>query len=406
MNKNLLTRAASAALVLTLGAPWALADDLEFHGYIRSGAALNQDLLNASKDNGHSGISSNLIGRLGNEDDTWVESELVKKITADDGAWTKLHIGASYSSTEMANPLKTAEVGSAYVEVGGFDFDPQAVFFVGKKPNREDIHIMDLKWRNFDGAGFGVAGALGGNLDVSVLTSGNTTFAAAVPLNLDLRYKVLSNLQLEAGASYAKDGTKATGDATLSDHGFQGAVVYYWDKFYGLPIGWMTLAAQAGYGMNGAGGSNWNALGSLGNVWTKQDSAAFRLVTSGTGSVGAFDVAAGLWGEYDLHGPNGTKPYLVAASAVRPVWKITKYVSLVGEAGASVQQDRTIADAALVSYKFTLAPTLALDSGVGARPQLRLFVSYVGQDERLGKISTDGTQDHEVKFGVQTEVWW
>jgi maltoporin len=406
MNKKTTALWAAGALALSLGSQALMADDsIEFHGYIRSGFAVNQDLLNAAKDNSNGGVSSNLIGRLGNEDDSWVESELVKKITSDDGTWAKLHVGTAFSSTEVTQPLKTSEVKSttAYVELGGFGFDPEAVFFVGKKGNSEDIHIMDFKWRKIDGAGIGVSGALGGLLDVNLLTSGNTTETATVPLNLDVRYKLLPNLQVEGAAAYAKDATKAASGGS-ADHGFQGAVVYYWDKFYGLP-GWMTVAAQVGSGMYGAGTSNWNALGQLGNIWTKQDSMAYRLVTSGTGTFDVVDVAAGLWGEYDTHG-SGTDPYTVVAGAVRPAWKLSKNFSLVGEVGGSEQWNKSISTSALASYKVTIAPTLALDSGVGARPQLRVFATYVGQDKALGLISADGTKDHEIKFGVQTEVWW
>jgi len=404
------------ALCLGLATPGAFADDLEFHGYIRSGMAVNQDLQNAAKDNSHGGISSNFIGRLGNEADTWVESELVKKITADDGAWAKMHIGTSWASVNMADPLNAPQVGQAYVELGGFDFDPEAVFFVGKKANREDIHIMDLKWRKLDGAGFGVAGALGGNLEVNLLTGNNTeaTTLGGVPLTLDVRYKLLPSLQLEVGAAWAKDAVKVTSDATTADKGFQGALVYYWDRFYGLP-GWMTLALQGGTGMFGSaasGGANWSSLGQLGNIWIKQDAYAVRGVTSGQGTFGDFDVAAGLWGEYGNQAIAGSDPYTVVAGAVRPAWKLTKNLSLVGEAGASTQAGGGIVAkvgtgvAKGLSYHFALAPTLALDSAVNARPQLRVFVAYAGQDKALGYVSADGKKDTELKMGVQAEVWW
>jgi maltoporin len=422
-----------AALILA-GSPVFAQEEFEFHGYVRTGGLLNADLVNAPN-----GVNSNLVGRLGNEDNSWVDTELVHKLTSDDGVWSKVHLnltGATDTSsvtTTGTNPALisgskynvTAYLTEAYVEIGGLAFDPQAAFFVGEKQSREDIHIMDFKWRKYDGFGAGVTGALGGKLDFSVLTSDTTQ--ASVPLTFDARYKLMPQLQVEAAVAYAKDPQLVTTDTTLASSGFQGAVVYYWDRFYGLP-GWMTVAAQAGTGMFGASLSNtasWSALGSLGNLWTKQDSYALRLITSGTGQFGQLEVAAGVWTEYDYAnqttwsssaGANvASKPYVVVASAVRPAWKFDKNFSLEGEVGLSDEfgggyyWDSTTSTSYRrngLSYKVTVAPTLALDSAVGARPQLRAFVTWDGRDSSLGAVAADGVKNHEVKFGVQAESWW
>jgi maltoporin len=428
-----MARLSWAALILA-GAPAFAQEELEFHGYVRTGGALNTDLVNAPN-----GVNSNLVGRLGNEDNSWVDAELVHKLTADDGVWSKVHLNftgttdTTSATTTGTNPALlssskynvTEYLSEAYVEIGGLAFDPQAAFFVGEKQNREDIHIMDFKWRKFDGFGFGVTGALGGRLDFSALTSDTTL--ASIPLTFDARFKLTPQLQLEGGVAYTKNSKLVTSDSTTASSGFQGAIVYYWDRFYGLP-GWMTVAAQAGTGMFGAALSStasWSALGSLGNVYAKQDSYALRLITSGTGQFGQLEVAAGVWTEYDYAnqttwsssaGANvASKPYVVVAAAFRPAWKFDHNFSLEGEVGVSDEMgggyywDSSTSTSYLrngVSYKVTLAPTLALDSSVGARPQLRVFVTYDGRDGSLGAVSADSKQNHEVKFGVQAESWW
>lgn len=417
---------AGPLLLLILASPLG-AQDLNFHGYIRSGVLLNQDL-----DYAKTRIDPTLVGRLGNEIDSWVEAELVSKTTTDTGVWAQSHVGFTGNSTNMA--LVNAGTGaanvaaylsSAWVELGGFTEAPDLGVFVGKRPWREDIHILDFKWRNIDGAGIGFTGALGGKLEAALLT--NDTSATTIPWTLDVRYNLLPSLQLEASGAWVKNGHAATSSTATAENGVQGALVYYWDRFYGLPVGWMTVALQGGLGMFGAddSGSPWSALGGLGSYWTQQQSWAARLVTSGTGNFGPVDVAAGLWAEVDSAnqktwssraGANVlSDPRITVAGALRPDWKLTKQLGLEAEVGAAYRTgggyywDSTTSTSYQrtgLSYKVTAGPVLSLDSSVGARPQLRALVTYSSQDSSLGAVAADGTHTSELKFGIQAETWW
>lgn len=422
------TRAAGVLLLLCLAtSPIWGQQDLEFHGYIRSGVLLNSDLAYANQR-----IDPTLVGRLGNEIDSWMEAELVNKTTAESGVWSKSHIGFSGHSTNMAlinsgtgDANVTAFLSSAWVEIGGFAEAPELAVFVGKRPWREDIHILDFKWRNIDGAGLGFTGALGGKFEAALLT--NDTAASAIPLTLDLRYNLLPSLQIEVSGAAVKNGQTVTASDATAENGVQGALVYYSDRFFGLASGWTTFAVQGGTGMFGAdvSGSPWSALGGLGSYWTIQQSWAARLVASGTGSFGPVDCAAGFWGEVD--GANQetwsseagknvlSDPRITVAGAVRPVWKLTPQVGLEAEVGAAWQTgggyywDSTTSTSYQrtgLSYKITAGPVLALDSSVGARPQLRALVTYSGQDPSLGAVAADGTHTSELKFGIQAESWW
>lgn len=431
MHKNLKLTLLGAAALTLLGAQFCFAqDDLEFHGYLRSGTGLNSNFAVAGY-----GVNENIVGRLGNENTSWIQSELAKKITAEDGTWAKVHVEFTADGTNMGlmdnsgnyNQL-SAYLSQAYVEMGDFSFDPKAVIHIGARNNFEDIHMMDFKWRNLDGAGIGVEGALNGALSVNLLTRAVLVSQASVPLTLDVRYNILPTLQVEASGAYAYNAQKITSSSTDSSYGLQGAVVYYWNTFYGIPVGWTTLAAQAGMGMFGVSlnnSSNWSALGSLGNVYTNQNSFSSRVITSGTGNFGIVDLAGALWAEYDISDQTSwssaasanakADPWITVAAAVRPDWKITKNFSLTGEAGVGYQTgggyywdntSSTSYERTGMLYKFTVAPTLSLDSSIGVRPQLRVFATCEGQDSKLGNISEDGKQAQELSFGAQVEAWW
>lgn len=408
--------------------PLVAQEELEFHGYIRSGV-----LVNAEGEEANTRIEPTLVGRLGNEIDSWIEVELVDKVTAETGVWAKYHVGLTGNSPNMAlvdssgSANVTASFSQAYVEIGGVSLDPEAAVFVGKRTYREDIHIMDFKWRNLDGAGLGVVRALGGRMDVALLTSDTT--AKAMPWTLDLRYNVLPQLQVEVAGALVKPGTghEATASDETAESGVQGALVYYWDRFFGWPKGWTTLAVQAGTGMFGAdnSGSPWSALGGLGSYWTLQDSWAARVVSSGTGSFGPVDVAAAFWAEMDdadqttWSSEDGKQtesdPRVTLATALRPSWNLAPNVSLVAEVGAAYQAgggywwDASTSSSYLregLSWKVTVGPVLSLENSVGARPQLRALVTYSSRDSSLGPVAADGVHTGELKFGVQAETWW
>ncbi|MNG18463.1 Maltoporin precursor [compost metagenome] len=56
--------------------------------------------------------------------------------------------------------------------------------------------------------------------------------------------------------------------------------------------------------------------------------------------------------------------------------------------------------------KFTLAQAWSAGSGFWARPEIRVFASYVQQDEAFRVDSNGVKQDDAWNFGVQAEAWW
>ena len=436
MKAKLILLTASVAAFLVFSTQFVAADDtFEFHGYQRSSLLLNSDLQNSNDSStaapGVLTINSNLVGRLGNEDTQYFDAELVNKLTADDGAWAKVHLQLSsyYFDFNGSDAAKSLFLSQAFIEMGGFSFDPGSTIWIGQRNyGREDIHIDDFKWRALDGAGIGAQGLLGGKLDLAFLTnssvvSGNGT--TTLPLNLQVRYKLLDSLIAEVLGGQAKNAATVTGIANGSTSGVQGSLTYYMPTLYGLP-GYATLAVQAGTGLYGVGSSNtttgnylYSNLGRIGNIYTYQDSQAYRFITSGFMTVGDWDINPAVWVEYDnqtdVKNADGSAidPSAVVSAVIRPAWKLTKNVSLVFEGGVSDQfggmngraVDNSGGQAQGVSYKIAFAPTLALDSSLLARPQLRAFVSYEGQDAKLGPVNAN-TQNSAVMFGIQTEWWW
>ena len=83
--------------------------------------------------------------------------------------------------------------------------------------------------------------------------------------------------------------------------------------------------------------------------------------------------------------------------------------------------DSTFSSASGNFYKLTVAPTFKLDTSAGffARPELRLFASYLAWDKDLNGFSYDSAQDPNGGFGntrfdddskwllgAQMEVWF
>lgn len=448
-----------AALAI-LGTATLWADDtIDFNGYIRAGLMLDHNLNNSYAGNASQTkepfvINDNLVGRLGNEADQYFDVALAKKIVAEDGSWAKMNFQLSGWYYDFDTPASTTPgtvattytnpyVSQLFVEMGGFSFDPKSTYWVGQRYyGREDIHIDDFKWRDLDGAGVGVEGLLGGNLDVALMTTSTAanesspTYSGngAVPLNVQVRYKLTKSLVAEVLGAYTPNtsGIQYYNTSVDANAGVQGSVTYWWDQFFGLPVGYSTVALQAGEGMYGYGFTTtvtkgspyngyWSQLGKLGNAWAYSGSQTYRFVADGVATLGDWDIGPAFWAEFDpansnlddANTTNQATSHWVLSGVVRPVYKLTKNFSLAFEGGVADQIGGPLGYAVDgsggrlegVSYKITFAPTLALDSGFTSRPQLRAFVTYEGQDAKLGPVDANGNQA-ELKFGVQTEVWW
>jgi len=199
-------------------------DSFEFKGYTRAGVLYNSGLKYVG------GVDKNHVGRLGNEEDMYVEAELVKNVKAGQ-TWSKYHLLMAGGTT--ANPTWDSgssglHIRNAFVEIGGVEFAPTATFWVGKRfYGRDDIHITDFYWRDMSGNGAGVQGLVDGALDVAIINgNGSGNFEGNNSnINLDVRYKTPMGLEIEGILGLRGDASEV--DAGSEDMTTQIAAISY-----------------------------------------------------------------------------------------------------------------------------------------------------------------------------------
>ena len=157
MNTTLRTtavfRAAIACAAGLVGVSAAHAVD--WTGYMRGGPAATDV---SGKSRQCYGIGE-LKYRLGNECDFYGEFQLAQAMKADGVDFNAVLMTNYYSPQTESNSNYGVE--QAYVEMKGVDIAPQALFWMGKRRDRDDVHIVDTFFTNMSGVGAGVE-----NIDV------------------------------------------------------------------------------------------------------------------------------------------------------------------------------------------------------------------------------------------------
>ncbi len=382
-------------------------NDFEFHGYARSGVIVG--------DNRTDGDGFNAPGftgyRLGNEDDTGWEADLVKNFRMDDGSWAKFELllanfaGDAYDE-EVGKDVQARQV---FVEMGNLPtftgaFSDATVWAGKRYYERADFHINDWKYTNMSGTGAGLTNInVGpGNLNLAFIANDLDDDDTKV-YNLDARYKGVE--ALDGTWEYVLTLKQAKGsDGT--DDGFQLGAIYERGDFYGVADGGTKVVVQYGDGLGAR----------LGYADSSEDfssgSHAYRLATSGLTPLNEkWDLfAQAILEEREDYGSDdyGDDQTWVSAG-VRPVYKVNKNFELQFEAGYDfVDYDSLGVDGSIT--KLTFAPTFKLDTeSFWARPEIRTFVTYAMWDDDLNAISQIGdsaTADDGLNFGVQAEVWF
>lgn len=392
-----------------------LTNGFEFHGYGRAGALINQQGEKATpfkvQDEGFAQKY-----RLGNEDDTYGEFELVKNFNLDNakasvhymfsvkaGEGNEFNTWTSGSSTNAGSENDSFKTRQFYI-----DLTPNegATYWIGKRYYaREDVHINDYYYKDFSGTGAGVQNIkLGsGSADVAlVLTDPGThpeytlhTRYAQGPWAFDL-----------AGHYMRSDST----DKDITEWGVQGMVSYSLPGFYGLKDnGYSKVVLQTGVGLGAGGG-----LGKA-TAWgdNRKDAVSVNVLTHGqTNITDNWQIMPEIGYRYDKNywGGKDQKQHWVTGG-FRLVNAITKHFAMQYETGVDyVKVSKQGADYDSGLFKLTVAPTLKLDTGnFWGRPELRAFVTY-GQgfgDKKIVRTDLDGKgHSSGFNFGVQAEVWF
>ncbi len=414
----------------------------EFHGYARAGAMLNGKNALAGKgatDQGTFDLNGPAIpflhnvGRLGNENNNYLEAELTNTFKA----------GSTNAAIKMRLASKDYEYGSypvggdtennlfireLYTEMNGTSFAPKSTLWAGKRfYGRDDIHINDYYWRIMDGTGAGIMNLPAGMglLDIAWIShttknGGDYPVIAGkgqdVQQNLDIRYKGIKTaggeLELEITPSMS---TGKVSDAKNADSGIQGAVVYSRADFLGLAGGSSKIGLQAGKGL----GAN---LGGANGTYMNKDAVSAQLIAWGVANVTdnlsvspsfAYRMISKREGEN--HG-NGEDQFDWFGVTVRPQYSFTRNFALQTEFGyekgdvwSNKEAGKGLKEADIM--KITVAPTVTLDNtSFWIRPQLRAFVTYAAFDKNAigAGISDESMKDKDngITYGAQMEAWW
>ncbi|GAD90786.1 maltoporin [Vibrio halioticoli NBRC 102217] len=408
---NLLTAAVSAALLSTS----ALAVD--FNGYMRAGTGIS----------GNSGsdvsVNKNGIGRLGNENDNYSEFGLSQDLQTGEINWRIESMIAS--GAPGANGWEDADFNVAQFAVkakGALAFDRGATLWAGKTYyQRKDIHITDFYYLNTSGTGGGIENLSVGNqkLSLALVQDGDNTTAGANPSNSDSSGYIFdarlaniglwSDASLEIALAYNFAIDKDTGGAVSeqADDGLLATAILQ----QGLSNGFNQTVFQygtAGYGVQAA---NFWGSGSYYARGTDQynDSTGYRLLNWGVISMGdswemghqlaylaGQDIGDGTGQQYDID------QYSVV---VRPMYKWNDTMRTVFEGGYNAGE--RLGNGSTEDFgnaKFTVAQAWAMGSSFWARPEIRVYGSYILDTENDNAFGQDN--DTEYVVGIQAEAWW
>ncbi|WP_052810350.1 carbohydrate porin [Vibrio renipiscarius] len=408
--------------------------ELEFNGYIKSGTLWG---------NGTSGVDSIRLTdmgrfRLGNENETKVDLNPSILFEHEDGAWAK---AATRFQSETRNTSDWAAdssgfvVREAYVEMGGIPaLSDSVTFWAGKRyMKNRGSNILDWDYHQANGTGGGVWGIpLFENVkfDIDVASWGrdggisnggmiegegyNDTFIVKPRFDIDLGDG--------KGDIYAEFFSLSRDNSDTSESSA--------DKGFATTLGWVRWGDFFGFGDNGYGevtlqyGSGLSAGSSLSKFawgeWNYKDHTSMRVMATGLMETESWSfMPVFVFHQDDDYLSEGGERKWIAAG-VRPVYKVNQYFSIQTEYGYEYLDEDSSANADTKGslHKFTVAPTLHLESGYWIRPQLRLFATYATWDDELvdvngkyggnsgpGGASFSG-EKNAFTFGVQAEVWF
>lgn len=417
MKKHLKQRLALAALPMAvsamLAAPTAAqADDVEFHGYVRTGVGTTS--AGGNQQCFEPGWPVRQKFRLGNECDSYGEAFVGLGFGDQNGAWSKYHLGLAYQPKDKQSYDATGDSNlnlantENYFEGGGFfesDTLRSAKVWVGKRYLRKDIHISDYYYWNTSGTGAGmeeIGSGDGAKFAVAYMQGGGRSTGASAVVPNWLTAKVY-NIPVNTGGKLEMEfvsmqGTTATGSGVGS--GQQLLIQHTQADVLG---GSNTLALIVG---SGAGGSGYEWLPAY---WGGTSSAGDDGSSTQVHDILNFSPKGSKWtGQASLSYAtirSGGAAYM--AVGVRPQYNFTANKSIAFE--ISHQEAVTGASKPALD-KFTIAPQYTLSTGMFARPVFRAFITHARWNDAAGSGVANGAFGANGRSGTtvgfQAEAWW
>ena len=438
MKKVNLLAAAVLAAAFAMPAQADFTPNANFNGYMRSGVMHGNSAFGSKTD-------TVKLGRLGNENDTFMEFGLGADVAKVDdvtySVYGMIAHGGDGNETDWNTNLscRQAWAGAKNLLGQGDDF-----LWIGKRYyKREDIHILDEYYYNVSGTGVGLENVVLGPGKISLAWTRNDKDAkkdddniysmkseykykglkdnnkpAKVKVNTyDVRYEfpVWDGASLQLGSTYLEAEKDKNGSYRT----------YTIEKENSIGDG-LNLSAELNIGL--LGGFNKTVVQSFSG-----SSAAD--VHYGTGSSVYYDEGQGWrlinWG--DVHftkefgmfhvvqyaHSSGFKSYDSERSVnlvVRPYYQLTKMTKLLAEVGwFADKKTANTDDKGVQSYvskhgsKYTLAYAISPDaSNFWSRPEFRFYVSHVSVSDNMniGPTNEWVRQTSDNMFGAQVEAWW
>ncbi|RJT55368.1 maltoporin [Rahnella variigena] len=418
MKHNLRTLAVAVSLAITAGP--AMANDIDFHGYLRSG-------LGVSGGGSLEQFQKNKVGRLGNENDTYGEVELGSEVYKKDDVSFYVDSMVSMVSDGSNDDESTVDDDAQFglrqlnLQIKGLvPWDKDAVIWGGKRYyQRHDLHIIDTKYWNISGAGAGIenlkmgegtlslAWIRGDANDVDYRVDGNND----VNINyIDVRYagiKPWSGAWMEVGADYAMPNLshdqKEYGGLYDADNG----VMLTGEISQDMWGGYNKLVLQ--YANKGLAQNMISQGGGWYDMWNyTNDATGYRGIITGLIPITSkFSLNHVLTYGHAENITDYTDTTELVSLVGRAQYQWTDYVRTIGEVGTFYQKDdyKNGSNYKQGGQKYTLAMGLAAGPEFMSRPELRVFASYLNDSEH-GDTFDDHTKADTWNFGVQVEAWW
>ncbi|WP_047396567.1 carbohydrate porin [Cetobacterium sp. ZOR0034] len=437
-------------------------DQLQFHGYLRTGAEGN--MKNGNK-NSYS-KNKEYVGRWGNEYDTNFNINLSKKFTQSNGAWTKLAVQLESWSDNYDNSVGDSskiDLTELYVEMGNVPmfsgaFKDSTIIAGKKKWDDQQVEVLDYYYQDVNGTGLGIEKIKlwDGDLSLSYISNDFKDGEVAErdkrdkKISEDIRaykakytYKDIAGEIMYAHATDNADIKEVTDNddyksATVTkreaaDDGLYLGLYYQPNNFFGFEgKGQHYLQYSTGL-LAGEG------IGKIDTDFNKRaadDAVTYQLGLGGTVKLGkrthmlvsyrslrAENIEARKYDSYAYNypGADGTvydrtefqnswrvNKLESDALVLRPIYYVNQNLDLWIEAGIG-RRDAEAYNGNTEDHKFykiSAGPQLKYYVG-SAETSLRLFVTYIGDETKKtdNNVKLSSTVE-DVITGFQVSAWW
>ena len=438
MKKVNLLAAAVLAAAFAMPAQADFTPNANFNGYMRSGVMHGNSAFGSKTD-------TVKLGRLGNENDTFMEFGLGADVAKVDdvtySVYGMIAHGGDGNETDWNTNLscRQAWAGAKNLLGQGDDF-----LWIGKRYyKREDIHVLDEYYYNVSGTGVGLENVVLGPGKISLAWTRNDKDAKKDGVNIysmkseykykglkdnnkpakvkvntyDVRYEfpVWDGASLQLGATYLEAEKDKKGSYRT----------YTIEKENSIGDG-LNLSAELNIGLLGgfnktvvqsfSGSSAADVHYGTGASVFDDEGQGWRLINWGDVH---FTKEFGMFHVVQYAHSSGFKSYdseRTVNLVVRPYYQLTKMTKLLAEVGwFADKKTANTDDKGVKSYeskhgsKYTLAYAISPDaSNFWSRPEFRFYVSHVSVSDNMsiGPTNEWVRQTSDNMFGAQVEAWW